>query len=793
MKKHNKGSMVIATALTACLLVQPLDAQANRWKDTANRIITQKRILDSWQTSSNKYNQGAIDFQVYWNEDKGIPNFIQGFSSEEKINTSEDATSFVKNNGALFKIDNGEFEIKDSFSDEYGTSHYRVLQTIDGIPVYGKEILVHTNEDNRVYALNGNLQPGIEAVRWSQFVSIDENKSLDVAKAHLGEDFDTENLVADPESKLYLYELDGEWYVTYLVTLQFNEPYPANYKIFVDAEHGTVIDSFNAVADGHHACSGTTSTGDHISLNGYEQNGTFYLYDTTHPALIETFTLDNQLGKKLPGRRVTSGTAHFNDPDHRVAVDVHKNLGIVYDYFYDNFNRRGFDNKNSSIRGSVHYYDQESGKNNAFWNGSQMLFGDGDGQQFGSFGAALDVVAHEFTHAVTQYTAGLEYRNQSGAINESMSDVFGILCEGEEPSWWLMGEDCYTPNKPGDALRDAKNPESVDQPQPAHMSDYKNVTYDNGGVHINSGIPNKAFYNIASSIGFEDSGKIYYRALTTYLTPQSDFMDLRNGVLQSAKDIYGSSSAQYQSVQNGFSAVGLGSPLTSDTFEPNNTASEAYGPLVSGQVYQSYISSSSDLDIYKFESPLSGKIQVALTNVNADYDLYLYNSQGQFIAKSETDGVADETLTYEGSKGLYYIKVAGYNGAYNASQPYSLTVTYPTTDTTSGDDNNDEDSWTYEDITYNSPHKYSNNYNKTIYYKQAGAKAVAVHFSRFETEEDYDFVKIYDKNKKLIASYSGDLDPFWASVNGDTMYIELQSDEYVTGYGYQLDQGAFIK
>lgn len=794
MNRKHSNYKFIATALTACMLAQPLSASANSWQEAAKKIMTQKKILENWQSSTNKLNQSAIDFQVHWNEDKGIPNFIQGFASEEKIKSKTDAKDFIKKNGALFKIDGGDFDIKDSFTDKYGMTHYRIVQEIDGIPIYGKELIVHTDDNDHVYALNGDLQPGIETVRWSHYVELSQEESIVKAKAFLGDDFDEEKLIAEPEVKLFLYEFEGEWYVSHLVTLQFNEPYPANYKIFVDAENGNIVDSYNAVADGHHTCYGTTTTGKSVNLNGYEQKGTFYLYDTTRPAVIETYSLANKLGAALPGTRVTSSSQYFNSSSQSVAVDVHDNLGKVYDYFYNKFGRRSFDDRNSTITGSVHYYDQESGKNNAFWNGRQMLFGDGDGQQFGPFGAALDVVAHEFTHAVTQYTANLEYRNQPGAINESMSDVFGILCEGEEPQWWLMGEDCYTPNRAGDALRDAKNPGAVDQPQPAHMNEYRNVSYDNGGVHINSGIPNKAFYHIASTIGFDDSGKIYYRALTTYLTSQSDFMDLRNAVLQSASDIFGASSSQYQAVQNGFSAVGLGTASTSDTFEPNNTAKEAYGMLEKGKAYDSYISSSTDVDIYKFESPRAGDITVSLDNVPADYDLYLYDGQGQLVERSETDGVKDEQIQYNGAAGLYYVKVVGYNGAYNASSPYRLTVDYPTTDSGSGSGGDtEEDPWSYENLSYDTPHNYSNNYKKTITYTQEGASAVAIHFSRFETEEDYDFVKIYDVNRKLVHTYSGTLDPFWSTVDGEKMYIEFISDAYVNGYGFTLDKGAYIQ
>ncbi|MCT4583869.1 MAG: M4 family metallopeptidase, partial [Peptostreptococcaceae bacterium] len=170
---------------------------------------------------------------------------------------------------------------------------------------------------------------------------------------------------------------------------------------------------------------------------------------------------------------------------------------------------------------------------------------------------ALDIVAHEMTHGVTQYTANLKYENQSGALNESMSDVFGTLVEMEyqpEKADYLCGEDVWTPNTPGDALRDLANPENYNQP--AHMRDFVNTSEDHGGVHTNSGIPNKAGYLVIDSVGKDKAAQIYYRALTTYLTSTSDFHDAKLALMQSAKDLYGTGS-EYNAVEDAFNAVGI--------------------------------------------------------------------------------------------------------------------------------------------------------------------------------------------------------------------------------------------
>ena len=161
-----------------------------------------------------------------------------------------------------------------------------------------------------------------------------------------------------------------------------------------------------------------------------------------------------------------------------------------------------------------------------------MIYGDGDGRTFIPLSGANDIVAHEITHGVTQETAGLVYRDQSGALNESFSDVFGYFVDNDD---FLMGEDVYT-DRDGDALRSMSDPEEYGQP--SHMDDYVNTSSDNGGVHTNSGIPNKAAYNTIRSIGKDKAQQIYYRALTDYLSSNSDFQDAKDALHQSALDLY---------------------------------------------------------------------------------------------------------------------------------------------------------------------------------------------------------------------------------------------------------------
>jgi hypothetical protein len=305
-------------------------------------------------------------------------------------------------------------------------------------------------------------------------------------------------------------------------------------------------------------------------------------------------------------------------------------------------------------------------------------------------------------------------------------------------------------------------------------------------VHTNSGIPNKAFYLLASTINDNSkTSQVYYRALTTYLTATSQFDDARTALLLAATDLYGASGTEYNAIESAFTEVGIGGTVVGeDTYEPNNSTSAAYGPITSGTTYNSYIYSSIDTDFYHFTTTAAGTITVSLTNLPKDYDVYLLNSSGTTVAKSENGSTTSETISYSSTAaGKYYVKAMGYAGAFSTSTAYALKATYPSSTSTY--------QWYYETEAVNSPHNYTNNYNNTYTYTKAGSQGVAVHFTRLETEAGYDFVYIKDKNGNVIATYDGVNSSFWAQVDGDAINVNLVSDSSVTAYGYTIDQVAY--
>jgi Zn-dependent metalloprotease len=248
-------------------------------------------------------------------------------------------------------------------------------------------------------------------------------------------------------------------------------------------------------------------------------------------------------------------------------------FGLTRQFYKDVYDRDSIDDRGMRLQGYVH---RGRNYNNAFWDGQEMVFGDGDGLIFTDFTKSVDVIAHELAHGVTDHTSGFEYHNQSGALNESMSDVVGAMVkqwslqQTADEADWLIGSEVFTPGIDADALRSMKAPGkaySNDQlgtdPQPDHMSKFVHLPDteegDNGGVHINSGIPNKAFYLVAVGIGgyaWEAPGLIWYEALKAS-TATTEFQEFADTTYLKAAELYGEGSAEHQAVFAGWRDVGI--------------------------------------------------------------------------------------------------------------------------------------------------------------------------------------------------------------------------------------------
>ena len=278
--------------------------------------------------------------------------------------------------------------------------------------------------------------------------------------------------------------------------------------------------------------------------------------------------------QQLPGRTVRDEGAPATGD---AAVDeAYDGFGATWKLYDEVYGRNSIDGSGLRLLGTVHYGE---GYQNAFWNGTRMVFGDGDGEIFGRFTASLDVIGHELTHGVVEHTAALTYSGQSGALNESIADVFGVLVKqyslGQDATAadWLIGGDLLLPGVKGVALRSMLHPGTAyddprlgKDPQPDSMSGYVETTDDNGGVHYNSGIPNRAFALAATTIGgpaWEKAGRVWYDVLTGgELKAGADFAAFSQLTITAAGARFGADSPEAAAIRDGWAAVGVSAGST---------------------------------------------------------------------------------------------------------------------------------------------------------------------------------------------------------------------------------------
>ncbi|GGF30334.1 bacillolysin [Halobacillus andaensis] len=489
------------------------------------------------------------------------------------------AKAHLKNNKEKYNIDLPEQSLSSAkvSKDKLGLTHVEMKQQKNGIPVEGHEVTVHYDKNNNVQAVNGQFSQSVEDEEIDTKASLSKEESIHVAKAAVEA---PDKLEEAPTSELVIYPFNDNNHLAYKVNVNFLGEEPGNWFIYVDAKSGEVVDQYNAIM---HAEDYKSSKGAGLGVLGDErqlhithkndkenEKGTnFYLYDNSHEDLKGIYTYDVKNEWDFDSKEIfNSHRASFREDYDRPAVDAHYNSEKVYEYFLEEHDRNSIDGEGMQIVSNVHFGEEY---NNAFWNGSEMTYGDGDGEFFIPLSAGLDVAAHEMAHGVTTHTAGLKYRNQSGALNEAFSDIFGALVDEDD---WEIGEDIMAEEAKASgrtSLRSLSDPSKYPVGDtytpygdgsgmyPSHMDEYYDLplNLDNGGVHINSSIINHAAYITGEQIGKEKLGQIYYRALNIYLTPDSDFSHAREVLIQSAEDIYGEGSEEAVATEDGLNKVGI--------------------------------------------------------------------------------------------------------------------------------------------------------------------------------------------------------------------------------------------
>jgi len=454
-------------------------------------------------------------------------------SVQTKGEASVAALAFVERYADLLGVQDAsqELNVVKTDVDALEMRHVTFDQVYLGIEVYGAHMKVHLSANGQeVVAVSSGFVPEIALSDTQPRITAEEA----LANAHQA--LPNGTLVADPKLAVYPGEESPgpSAQLVWLVELRDNA-LPARNVYVINAADGRILDVLDRLYIGRDR---------------------------------ETYDADH--GYSLPGTLTRSeGDGPTGDQD---VDDAHDFAGDTYDYYWNTHSRDSYDDQGATLVSTANYGNNYM---NAYWNGEQTTYGD----HF----AVNDVVAHEWTHAVTEHSAALEYRWQSGALNEGFSDIFGAMVDRDD---WLIGEDLPDSVLGGrEAIRDMADPARFGQP--AHTDDWVETCSDNEGVHTNNGILNKAYYNIATAIGKDKAERIFYRTLTVYLDTNSSMEDARAAALQSATDLYGDGSAEYNGVRDGFDAVGLDGEWNP---EPNDCTCAASIALSDETVYSDQVS-----------------------------------------------------------------------------------------------------------------------------------------------------------------------------------------------------------
>jgi Zn-dependent metalloprotease len=614
-------SLLIIAALTIALSVSAQLKTVTKTGSPSVSIEKPKSIsktVDSPLLSAISYdNLGRISAQtinrpivVKQVDVNKMPTLISG----SLINYSQDirrqASEYLQKIGPFFQVANpgSEWEITELVTDEIGMDHIRINQVFKGVPIFNGELTMHAKK-GRIETVMGRgfptpdletISPAINEVEaqrlvWEHLKSLDHFVEVPASQRKL---LGLEQV----ELSLVIYHENGrasQERLAYHVKAYENLASLKTY--FLDAHTGVILHEHYNICKFHGGDlppdGPTTATAEDLNgqvktLNVYEVGGNFFMIDATKPNFSFSqssmpnepkgaiWTLDAQNSSPQSDEFTTFHVANNDNVSwiDRSSVSAHYNAGVAYDYFKNTHNRNAIDGSGGNIISIVNVTDEDDNDmDNAFWNGIGMFYGNGN-QAFKPLAGAVDVAGHEMSHGVIQSTSNLNYEGESGALNESFADIFGAMMDRED---YQIGEDVVTNVFPSGALRDLSNPNNggtqLGQPgyQPANVSEQYFGDEDNGGVHINSGIPNFAFFKFAEAVGKDKAETVFYRALVFYLTRSSQFIDARNAVIQATDDLYGSS--EVNAARSAFDQVGIGEGAGGDyTNDATPNTGDAY-------------------------------------------------------------------------------------------------------------------------------------------------------------------------------------------------------------------------
>ncbi|AKJ07516.1 Zinc metalloproteinase precursor/aureolysin [Archangium gephyra] len=550
----------------------------------------------------------------------------------------------------VFRLRATDLVVKRVSVDEQGHTHIRYGQTKNGLPVVGGELIVHVDHEGRIYAANGSARDG-------ELVASTARISGEAARVAALDSTSGRALASEGEARL----------------------------VYVRSEKDSRLKlAYEVVVTGEGA---ELPIRDHVFVNAL--TGGVELVTTDIHAAQNRAVYSANNGTSLPGTLKRSEGGAATGDTH--VDDNYGHLGTTYQCYFQNFGRDSYNNAGAQLKSTVHY---STSYTNAFWNGTQMVYGDSNGVDAAPLGKSLDVTVHELTHAVTSSESNLTYSNESGALNEGLSDIFGAYCESWNRGWvvdaavWMVGDDVWTPNTPGDALRYMANPTQDGSSKDYYPTRYTG-TSDNGGVHWNSGIANLAFKLLSTGgthprnvtttnvtgIGIQKAGAIFYKANVDLMTASTTFAQAKTYTEQAAELLYGTGAAEKASVTQAWEAVGVGGGTTPPP--PTCTAPVALsnGVTVTGIAADTNAWSCT----YTLAVPAgSSNLAFNLSGGTGDGDMYV--KFGSEPTTSAYDcrpyaGGNTETCTFAApSAGTYYVKIYGYSAASGMSLKGSYTA-----------------------------------------------------------------------------------------------------------------------
>lgn len=711
----------------------------------------------------------------------------------------ESSISLVHSETVLKKIQHfsglTSWKFLNQISDQLGQTHLRYQQLYKGIPVELGISILHT-QNQQIFSFNGDYVPEYYFVGK---ISISEKEALEKAKLALPSNLyswndsgfqqmfknamDKQDTSYQPVGQLVYcpqnFDIKQDHFLCYKFKIYSSEPLEAK-TIYISAENGLLVAQEDLIL--HTDVKGTAVTkfsGNKTLTTDSVSPGVYRLRNKAYGNGIETYNMKKgtNYGAAVDFTDADNYWNNVNVNKDEVATDAHWGAEQTYQYFKNTFNRNSYDNAGAKINSYVHY---SSNYDNAFWNGVCMTYGDGN--TFKPL-TALDVCGHEIAHAVTSNSASLVYSYESGALNESFSDIFGNTVEafGRPTQWdWKIGEDITTT---GTGLRSMSNPNLKNNPK-----FYKGVMWysgagDNGGVHYNSGVQNYWYYLIADgvtgtnekgwsfkidSLGLDKAGAIAYRNLTVYLTKSSQYADARTFSIMSAADLFGQCSKEVITVTNAWWVCGVGAKYDSGYVKANFTGDTLACFTGTSLNFRNLSDNFRTCQWYFGDGDTSTKIN----------PVHAYNSYGTFNVKLKAMSCFNNK--YDSLTRTTFVRV-------DSNFDICKAAIMPKSGTDSANrcwgyvyDNGGEGNYTA---------LVQSNLKLTI----PNADSIRYRFLYLDYENGYDSVVLFHTSVNWatkIGRFTGAATPFagaWKTVKSNTLWFKHYSDPLVEGKGFKVE------